>query len=191
MNSASIKLLLIRHGETDWNFEGRMQGQIDINLNQRGQEQAEQTAALLRATPIDAVFSSDLQRALQTASALAKEKGFSVQPDPRLREVHLGDWQGCLVSEVENSHVSLFNLRAKDPFSFAPPGGESTPQVIDRVQSFLRDLETRHQGKTVAVVSHGFTLAVLRALYQPAPVEHLFRLVPKNGEIITLVHSVD
>ena len=186
LSPKTTQLLLIRHGETDWNHEGRWQGQIDIALNQKGREQADQTAKQLKERPIEAIYSSDLQRASQTANILAKAKGLNVQMDARLREIHQGEWQGLLVSEIEARHAALYEQRSKDPYAFAPPGGESTSQVRERVIDFLREIKDRHMGETVAIVSHGFVLAVMQAIYQTEPTTNLFSLVPQNGEIITL-----
>jgi broad specificity phosphatase PhoE len=85
-------LLLIRHGETDWNIEGRWQGQADVPLNQRGRQQAIDIARSLCHSDIHAIYSSDLQRAWHTAQVLARLKKLPIQPDTRLREIHQGEW---------------------------------------------------------------------------------------------------
>lgn len=186
MDKRNTRLHLIRHGETDWNREGRWQGQIDIPLNQQGLEQARRTAAALEGTPIDAIYSSNLLRAMQTAEILAASRGLPMRLDARLREIHQGEWQGLRVSEIEARHASLYEQRSSNPYAFAPPGGESTAEVQVRVLSFLAETSQKHPGEAVAVVSHGFVLAVIRAAYQAQAAENLFSLVPQNGEIITI-----
>lgn len=180
------RLLLIRHGETDWNIEGRWQGQEDIPLNQRGREQAERMAELLEEHAIDAIYSSDLQRAHETARIVAEEKGLPIHVDPRLREIHQGEWQGLLVKEIETRYADLFKERSEDPYNIAPPGGESTFEVRERVLEFLKKIEKEYPDSTVAIVSHGFTLAVIQTHYLNEPFERVFDLVPKNGELIIL-----
>ena len=180
------RLLLIRHGETDWNQEGRWQGQADVPLNEAGRRQAERISELLEECPIEAVYSSDLQRACETARVLAAEKGLPLVVDERLREIHQGDWQGLKVSEIEASYGRLFKERNSDLLNVAPPGGETATLVKQRMLAAICDILAQHTGKTVAIFSHGFSLAVLRAHYLDLPAERIWEQVPKNGEIIVM-----
>lgn len=127
------QLILIRHGETDWNVEGRWQGQADVPLNERGRAQAVQLAQELKDDGIDAIYSSDLIRALETAEKLSEATKLSVQIDRRLREIHQGEWQGMLVSEIQTRYADRFARRRDDPLHIAPPGGETVAQVKTRV----------------------------------------------------------
>lgn len=99
------RLILVRHGETDWNVEGRYQGHSDVPLNARGRAQAARLAEALRGSDIRAIYSSDLARARETAEALAHATRLAVQHDPRLREIDQGDWEGMLFLEI---HLSDF-----------------------------------------------------------------------------------
>jgi alpha-ribazole phosphatase/probable phosphoglycerate mutase len=180
------RLLLIRHGETDWNQEGRWQGQADVPLNEAGRRQAERISELLEDCPIEAVYSSDLQRARETALILASEKDLPLVMDERLREIHQGEWQGLRVSEIEASYGRLFEERNSNLLNVAPPGGETAFQVQSRMLEAVCDILRRHSGKTVAIVSHGFALAVVRAHYLDLPADRIWEQVPKNGEIIVM-----
>jgi alpha-ribazole phosphatase len=180
------RLLLVRHGETDWNQEGRWQGQADVPLNQNGLDQANRTADLLEDQPIAAIYTSDLQRARRTAEILAEKKHIPVKIDPRLREIHQGIWQGMLVSDIEQKFEQEFKDRRKDPLMVAAPGGENALQVRERVLSALEDIQAAYPTETVAIISHGFALAVARAHFLGVPIEQVWELVPKNGEIIVL-----
>src|SRR4030067_2492051 len=102
------RLILIRHGETDWNVDGRWQGQADVPLNARGIAQAEETAQSLSNVKFAAIYSSDLARARQTAEALSRIVGLPVQTDARLREIHQGAWQGLRVPEIEAQYAEAF-----------------------------------------------------------------------------------
>ena len=179
-------LLLIRHGETDWNVEGRWQGQADVALNSRGLLQAEQIANSLCSVKIQAIYSSDLQRALQTAEALARKKELIVQIDPRLREIHQGEWQGLKIEEIETRYAQAFQERKQNPLYVAPPGGETALQVQDRVLEALREISLHHVQDTVAVVSHGFSIAVALAWFYGRSIDNVWELVPKNGAVIEI-----
>ncbi len=155
-----LTLYLIRHGETDYNFEGRLQGHLPVPLNSRGRSQAERLARRLAETPLDAIVSSDLPRAKETAEIVAGFKDLAVQTDPRWRERALGHWQGCLYKEVKDE------MDAADWTS--PQGGETPEAMRERVLSALDDLPAAFDGKSVLVVGHGGSChIVLQALAGP------------------------
>src|SRR5689334_6541607 len=127
----SVRLVLWRHGQTEWNMQGRFQGQTDIPLDETGEQQAERAARLLAALRPDAIVSSDLGRALATAAPLARLTGLTVTTDKDLRERHGGAWEGLTNEQI----------RAQYPVEYAqwlPPGGESTSAVGERAGAALQ-----------------------------------------------------
>ncbi|HSF83538.1 MAG TPA: histidine phosphatase family protein [Anaerolineales bacterium] len=182
-------LYLIRHGETDWNVEGRWQGQADVPLNGKGKEQAAQIAQELAQVGLQAIYSSDLVRARETAKALAMVSGLSPLYDPRLREIDQGEWQGLLVTEIQARYGEAFQRRLESPLSVAPPGGETVEQVRTRVVSAIEDILVRYPIERVAVVSHGFALALVQVHYLGLPIQQVWERVPKNDEWIELLIS--
>jgi alpha-ribazole phosphatase len=180
-------LYLIRHGETDWNIEGRWQGQADVPLNARGLQQAAQTAAALTGIGFSAIYSSDLARARQTAEALAHATGVAISFDPRLREIHQGEWQGQLVTDIRARYAQAYQLRLDDPLAFAAPGGETARQVQQRVVQATDDILRQHPCQHVAIVSHGFALAVIWVYYQGLPFERVWQLIQSNAEVRELI----
>jgi alpha-ribazole phosphatase len=180
------RLILIRHGETDWNVEGRWQGHADVPLNERGQAQALEVAASFAETRIDAIYASDLKRTAETAEPLARSQGLEIRIDPRLREIDQGEWQGLLIDEIQTRYAEQFRRRRANPLEVAPPGGETALQVRERVLAAVQDILAAHPGQTVAIVSHGFALAVIRAYFQGIPIEQVWELVPDNGQIVEL-----
>lgn len=180
------RLLLIRHGETDWNKEGRWHGQLDVPLNARGLEQAERITELLENQPVSAVYSSDLQRALSTARVLAEDKVAPLIPDHRLREIDQGKWQGLRVSDIKELYAPEFHSHWRDSLDGGPPGGETARQVQRRALAVVREIVQRHPHETVAVVSHGFTIAMLRLRFMGLPIQEVRSLIPKNGGIAAL-----
>jgi len=178
--------LLIRHGETDWNKEGRMQGQSDIPLNELGLKQASLTAEKLRPAGLSAVYSSDLRRAVQTAEVIGQVCGLPIHTDPRLREVNLGEWQGRLAKELNDQHDMRFATRWMYPSVIAPPGGETAHQVQARLMAALDDIAAVHPNAVIAIVTHGFSVAVLLAAFRDIPLDQAWELIPTNGQIETI-----
>jgi len=170
------QLLLIRHGETAWNAEHRIQGQLDIPLSPLGVLQSARLAESLANEPIDAVYSSGQSRAWLTAAPLAARLGLEVIAEPRLRERSFGIFEGLTLDEVAERYPPEFQKwRERDP-AWRPEGGESGQQLIDRVLSAVSDIGIRHPRQTVVLVSHGGVLDVLyraaRLLEWHAPREH-------------------
>jgi probable phosphoglycerate mutase len=146
-----IRLVLIRHGETDWNREVRWQGQTDVPLNPTGRAQARALARSMSGQDLDAVYSSDLLRAAQTAEAVAEATGARLILDLRLREIDLGEWQGMLSDEIRSRDGAQVDL-------------------------FFRDPQAR-----VAIVSHGSALAALKTRFLGLPLEAAWQQEPANS----------
>ena len=170
------KLLLIRHGETAWNAEHRIQGQLDIPLSPLGMLQATRLAECLANEPIDAVYPSAQSRAWLTAAPLAARLGVEVVAEPRLRERSFGIFEGHTLDEISARYPDEFRKWRERDAAWRPEGGESGQQLIDRVMAAVTEIGARHAGQTVALVSHGGVLDVIyraaRALEWHAPREH-------------------
>ena len=154
-------LLFIRHGETDWNAQGRFQGQIDVPLNARGQRQAQRLAQRLAAEPPRPIVSSDLQRARQTAQPLAAAWGAPVAAAPGLREQSFGVLEGLDLPAITRQHPELWARWSEHRADYALPGGESTRQFHARVLQAVGELAAAHAGATLLVVTHGGVLDML------------------------------
>ncbi|HEY3415696.1 MAG TPA: alpha-ribazole phosphatase [Armatimonadota bacterium] len=152
---------LIRHGETDWNVQGRFQGQQNPPLNATGETQARHVANALARYHFDAIYTSDLLRSVQTAEAIAQPHGIAPLPDPRLREVHFGAWEGFTVAEVAERWPEIqANWRA-DSLRTRPPDGETIEDLYARVVQLLPEIVERYPEGTVAIVAHGGPLRAL------------------------------
>ena len=158
-------ILLIRHGETLWNQQGRMQGQNDSPLTPTGLEQARKLARRLKHVAFTALYSSDLGRAHQTARCIADETGHEVIADPGLRERHFGIFEGLTNAEIQVRHPEDYAVFARRDAEYVVPGGESAAGFRKRVVQTLEAIAARHSGETITVVSHGL---VLDALYRTA-----------------------
>ena len=153
-------ILLIRHGSTEWNDKRLAQGHADIPLNDRGRREAKETAASLSEREIDAVYASDLSRAVETARPLADARNVAITADPDLREIDQGVWEGMHADEIERRWPELWG-RARH--YHARPGGETPQEVRARALRALRRIVEAHPDATVAVVSHGGTMRWLVA----------------------------
>jgi 2,3-bisphosphoglycerate-dependent phosphoglycerate mutase len=155
------RITAIRHGETAWNVDTRIQGQLDIGLNAKGRWQAERAGAALAADDIDVVYSSDLWRAYDTALSVAKPHGLNVQTDEALRERGFGEFEGKTFAEIEAAMPEQALLWRKRVPDFAPPGGESLLQLRERVVQCISALAEKNSGKHIVIVSHGGVMDVL------------------------------
>lgn len=159
------QLILIRHGETLWNTERRMQGQNDSPLTERGVWQARKLGERLKSLPISKLYSSDLPRARLTAQHIADATGHAIIDDARLRERHFGIFEGMTRAEMEQHDPQVYaRFMSRDPV-YAVPGGESPADFFARCRAVLEELASGHAGQTIAVVTHGL---VLDAAYRAA-----------------------
>jgi len=162
----TTRLILIRHGETEWNVEGRYQGQADPPLNQRGLAQAHQLAQKLRGVGLDVLYSSPLRRALQTAQILAEALEVSLHTEPRLMEIHQGEWQTLLYTEIAARYPELFDRWQTEPWTVTLPGGENIAQVQERVYAAVDEILSRHEGQCIGMVAHRLPITLLKIRYQ-------------------------
>jgi broad specificity phosphatase PhoE len=154
-------LLLVRHGETDWNRDGRWQGHSDTHLNDTGREQARGVAAAL--PDVDVIYASDLARACETAEIIAAELGRDVRTDARLRERAFGSWEGLSAPEIDEQFgEELARWRVGD--GAGAVDAEPFEAFARRIHAFLDDVLAAHPDETVLVVSHGGAIRVIHAL---------------------------
>ena len=165
MSHELTRILAIRHGETAWNVETRIQGQLDIALNANGWRQAQRLARALSGEALNAVYASDLQRAADTAQAVAARAGLALRTDAALRERGFGTFEGLTWAEVEQHHPEASRRWRQRDASFGPPGGETLIRFYERAVGALAAIAARHRGEHIAIVTHG---GVLDALYRAA-----------------------
>ena len=156
------ELILLRHGETEWNRELRFQGQVDVPLNATGHAQAQRLAQRLAGEPIDHLVSSDLSRARQTADPFARQvqasRGIGLDVDAALREQAFGRIDGMRVEDIKRDHADVWAGWTQFQSDYVVPGGESTRQFHTRVMAALWQMVASHPGRTLAVVTHGGVL---------------------------------
>lgn len=149
-----MNIIMVRHGQTDWNNEQRYQGHQDIPLNEFGRQQARVLANTLQNETIEAVYCSDLCRAKETAEIIASPLALEVYPDPRLREMSFGLWEGRTFTEIYRDYPDQFEEWFRHTSDYTVPGGESVNLLLKRFKSFLQDIYGKYTG-TVLLVTHG------------------------------------
>lgn len=159
------RIVAIRHGETAWNVDTRIQGHLDIPLNDTGRWQAQRAARALIDEGISAIYSSDLLRALETAEAIGQAVSMPVVADARLRERAFGVFEAHTYAEIEARWPAEARRWTQREPDFAPEGGETLRHVYERCMSLVHALADAHAGQTIALVSHG---GVMDCLYRAA-----------------------
>jgi len=175
------RIYLIRHAETTWNAEGRLQGTLDAPLSERGQRQAENLVEALRQVPFAAVYSSPLERAYGTARALAEAHGLTTIAIEAFREMNQGEWEGRRVDEVAAEYGESLKMWRDSPAETRLPGGESLAEVAKRAAAAFGDVAARHPGGTIAIVAHGGVNKTILLTLLGAPLAHHWRLRQGNA----------
>ena len=160
------RLILIRHGETEWNVEGRYQGQADPPLNENGILQAHALANKISSINLDILYSSPLKRAKQTAEILIEYLKIPLILESRFMEIDQGIWQTKLRSEIESSYPDLFRRWETVPWEVTPPNGEHLTQVQERVINAVKDIINRHPDQSVGILSHRIPIALMKLKFQ-------------------------
>jgi len=157
----SLRLFVLRHGETVFTRERRFAGWRDVPLTDAGLRQSEAAAAVLSGVAISAVFASPLERARTSAEAVAKPHRLAVQIMPVFRELGFGAWEGRTRAEVEAAEPALYDVWRTAPDRFAAPGGESLPAVAKRVAEGIETLRADHDGESVVLVTHAVVIRLI------------------------------
>jgi broad specificity phosphatase PhoE len=160
------RLLIARHGETDWNKQLRFQGHADPPLNETGRRQAAELAARLAREPIDAIWASPLQRARETAEIVAEPHGLAVELEPGLMEVDVGSWSGKTRAELEELYPDAFRRWVEVDGGWDPgwQDGETYEQMAERVRAAVERIAAQHADQTVLLVAHGGTVRALQSI---------------------------
>lgn len=179
-----LRLFIVRHGVTEWNTAGRMQGSSDIPLSPLGVRQARAVAERLAASSLTAVYTSDLSRAAETGRYIAERHGLQIRMMPELRETMLGDWEGMTDAEiVARGEGDLLADYRCDPAAFRPPGSEPIESVAARIWHAREVIATAHPTGAVAMVGHGGSMRALFCDALRAPIRCMFGFRLDNASL--------
>ena len=171
---------IVRHGETKWNAEGRIQGHTDVDLSPRGQAQAGAVARRLAGVSFDAAYSSDMSRTRNTALTILGERDTPLHSVPELREYNKGVFEGLTVQEYRQQYPDLYQASLVNDLDFAPPGGETIRQCQARLAGFIAALRERHPEESVLIVGHGGSLRSGIVALLDLPLEANWKFVMHN-----------
>lgn len=189
MRSVKTRFILVRHGQTRWNLEQRIQGHGDSPLTQLGLAQADAIGARLARESFDALVASDLGRARQTAERIARHTGHALVLDPRVRERNFGVGEGLTYEEIDRLHPGAFSrTREMDP-DYVVPGGETRRQFHERVVVALEALAREHAGRRIAVVAHGGVLSAVYRMVRGIALEAPHVVPISNASYNAVVHA--
>lgn len=183
------RVVFVRPGETDWNRLGRWQGQVAVPLNEHGKQQALRLANFIRPIGLNVLYSSDLRRARDTSEILAEKLGFAPVYDARLRERHMGDWQGLTREEMMSWYPDEYQRLQDQPETYQISGGESRQQVRVRIRAAFDDICARGGAETVGILSH--TTAILVLLWDIVPDFDPYKVNFLNMSVTTLMRDAD
>jgi broad specificity phosphatase PhoE len=179
-----MRLLLARHGESVWNAERRFQGHTDIALSERGRAQAEALGRALRGYKVAAAYVSPFARARDTAEVALRESGVRLTIVEELRELSLGEWEGCTVDEVRARQGDPYRAWLRAPHDCPPPGGEPLPVVSERVRAAIDRIAAAHpDGEDVLIVSHGGVISVYACALLGCSFNQLWKLRVDNASL--------
>ena len=185
-----LHLMLVRHGETEWNVQRRYQGQSDVPLSELGKRQAELVAERLTDQEIDVVYSSDLKRAWDTAQVIADKIGLDVSSESRLRELKFGILEGLTFDEAQEKHPEMIDAWLEN-FNNTPEGGETIDLFNARIVSLLDDLKDKHDEQVVLLVGHGGSLSeILRVVLELSREKHWY-LEMENASLSEVLIAED
>lgn len=180
-----LELWMVRHGQTDWNLEGRYQGQADIPLNEQGIQQAYNLCKKLDGVKFSAIFCSDLKRARQTAEIVGAHLDISVRIDPRFREINQGEWEGQLVNDIKKRYLEKAGSHSQAA-GLRPPGGETVVEVAQRMVKGAQAICEQFDGQRVLLVSHGLAVATLICMAGGLSLDEAYRQIPENIQTVKI-----
>lgn len=185
--TAPGRLILVRHGETTWNQEGKFLGHSDPGLNETGEFQARKAADILRGETIDQIFSSDALRAIETSLIIAQGHDVCVKVMSSLREINFGAWEGLTFEEIQTRYPVLLNKWLEDPFKVRIPDGETAEEVWCRVLEAWEVISAGTSDKdTVVIVAHGGPLRLLACHLTGIDSSRQWEFTLGHGEIFTI-----
>lgn len=177
------EIIIIRHGETEWNKTGRFQGHSDVPLSAEGRAQAAALGQNLALDHVDAIYASDLTRAMETAAPLAKRFGFEVISDPLLRELNFGAWEGRHFDDVNAENPNAMKNFYTDPEQADIPESEPFPEFQRRVAGRVREIVAQERGKRIVIVSHGASIRILLADILAMPIRSIWHISQLNTAV--------
>lgn len=185
-----LQLYFIRHGETEWNVEGRLQGRLNSNLTENGIRDAKRLGKRLAETDFEAVYASPSKRTLETAKLILDKRVLPFKTEERLMEINLGEWEGRTIDEIKEFDPEVYHLYQEHPTQFKGTG-ESFEDVRSRLETVLKELEKNHQSGNLLIVTHGVVIKVLQAICKNNSLDLVWEPPFIDGTSLTIIKIED
>lgn len=184
-----MRIYLVRHGETAWNKEGRVQGSVDVPLNEKGIELAEITSEGMRDIPLDVIFSSPLIRARKTAEIMQRGRNIPIFVDARLQEMGFGRYEGTVIKEAMQNEANALHNFIRHPGAYKAMDGESFSQVIGRAQNFIDEvlIPAQERWQNVMLASHGAFIRCFLRCIEARPLSEFWGGIPQRNCAVTIL----
>lgn len=182
------KLYLTRHGQTVWNFEKRFQGQKGSPLTELGVKEAEWLGDRLKNVEFQAIYSSPLPRAYNTANTVKGDRDLRIIKDDRIKEMHFGDWEGQKAELISENHTEMFDNLWNNPVEYTSDNGETFQELYDRVIPAIEEIKDNHDGN-VLIVAHGIVLAIIMLYVKGRPLKDLWKDTILPNTSLTIIEA--
>lgn len=173
-------IYLVRHGQTHWNIKGKTQGHGNSDLTEKGIAQAKDLAGSMAKEKVDYIYSSDLGRAVETAEIIADKFDLDVTKTEALREMGFGKWEGLLINEILEDYADVYKTWRNEPHLVEIPGGETLHLIKERTDKFLQEINEKHDGKHIVLVTHSVTARVILLSCLNSGMENIYRINQGN-----------
>ena len=183
------RIIFVRHGQTEWNLKGKYQGQTDVPLSKEGIAQAHKLAENFPTKRLDAIYSSDLSRAMETARIAAGKFGLEVQEEPAFREVNFGEWEGLSYEEIATRWPKVAGDFFRRPDALSIPGGETFQVLQERAIKRISGIVDASEGQTVAVFAHGAILRTVLCHALHMPLAYLWAIRQSNTAVSIVAYE--
>lgn len=171
---------IVRHGETQWNIQGKTQGHGDSNLTEKGIDQARRLAKHLDKYPIDYIYSSDLGRATQTAKIIGSEFNKDVVYTEELREMSFGKWEGLTIQEIQQGYGDVYKTWRNEPHKAEIPNGEKLELLKERLLNCIEDINKKHKNSHIVLVSHSMSVRIMILSLIGSDLSNIYRIKQDN-----------
>ncbi|MEQ2528698.1 histidine phosphatase family protein [Robertmurraya yapensis] len=185
-----LQLFFVRHGETEWNVEKRLQGRLNSNLTENGIRDAELLGKRLATIDFEAVYSSPSNRTVETAKLIIDERTLPFKTDERLMEIDLGEWEGRTVDEIQQSEPELYHLYQDNPSQFKGTG-ETFADVKNRLEAVLAELVEAYPSGNLLIITHGVVIKVLQAIFKTRSLDLVWEPPYIEGTSLTIAKIED
>ena len=173
-------IYIVRHGQTEWNLLGKTQGHGNSDLTPKGIEQAELLADSMTKYPIDYIYSSDLERAYQTAEIIGNKLNIEFEKTEALREMNFGTWEGRIIKDIIEEDPELYKMWRNEPHLAKIPQGETLSQIKERTDAFIKEINEKYDGKHIVLVTHSLCARIMLLSFLDSDVKNIYRINQAN-----------